>query len=180
MQLGISLALTLVTQFAWALNPTPPITERLLHSAWEGTFTALEGVSTPIRLVFLPELNAMGALQYFHRFPGTVSSEVLQANKACQFTPRALSVQSVSESVGRIFIFECVDNEDVEMQLEGDRNRKHLPPSFDVSELSLSPDGSSLLIVAHAAATTLIYHLQRQRLPSEIPSRQELRSWLNE
>src|SRR4051794_37768985 len=82
---------------------SPPVKERLLSSAWEGTFTslafsALEGVSSPIRLVFLPELNAKGELQYFHRLTGAVASEVLAADDACRLTPRALSMQPVSGS----------------------------------------------------------------------------------
>ena len=179
MRFGLSLAIMLVlSHFAWAESPTPSLKDQLLHSAWEGTFTPVKGASSPIRLVFLPELTAKGELQYFHRLTGAVASEVLTPDEACKLTPRALSVAPVAGSAGKISVFACVNDPEREDLLEHNRSRRSRA-TINVSEIKLSPDGNSLDIVARAAKIPLKYHLQKKPMPTETPSRQELRSWLD-
>jgi hypothetical protein len=151
----------------------------LQGTAWEGHFTTPGGLSSAIRLIFLPELNARGELQYFHRLMGRVAAEVLEADAACRFTPRALAVQPDSEWAGRISIFSCVDDEDIEMQLELEPQRESTA-SIEVSEISLSPDGNSLRIRAFLKGITLTYELQRHPMACDSISRQELRAWLQQ
>lgn len=87
------------------------ITQLLRGSARQGNFTALQK-TTSLRIVFLPELSADGALLYFHRLTGNVPTEIKDVDKPCEFTQRALKLESSSRpnsASGTISVFPCAD-----------------------------------------------------------------------
>lgn len=155
------------------------ILSQLQGSAWSGAFTTPLGVKSPIRLIFLPELNLKNDLQYYHRLMGTVTAELLAPDQACAFTPRTIKMQqSISGASGQISIFKCAADAQEEAERSADPNRSPLA-QVDVLEISISQDGRSLTIVAKASGVELTYRLTRQDLAHIKPSTEELKDWIN-
>jgi hypothetical protein len=157
------------------MNEEERITQLLRGTAWQGSFTAQTSplpITRPFRIVFLSELSADGALLYFHRLMGDVPAGI--EDKACEFTPRALKLETSSvpnSAVGTIFVFECAKSEAEESKLANSRTAKKTLKNV---KIFIEPDGA-LKIIAHIAVADVTYQLTRQAIP---PTNVALRSWL--
>jgi hypothetical protein len=137
----------------------------MTNSGWEGTFR-LGLVESPIRVAFLDDTSD-GTQYYFHKVLN--SSGLIDA--PCQFTPRAIRAR-------QLFIYPCATSEVEELSLERNPARK-ADLTLNLKEFTLSPDGSSLHIVALVGFVSVDYQLRRQPLaPETLESRASLRAWL--
>ena len=153
------------------------ITQLLRCTAWQGNFTALQKTG-PLRIVFLSELSADGALLYFHRLMGDGPTEIMGLDEACEFTPRALKLETSpapNSADGTISVFQCAGSETEESELETKINRPAIASVKNV-RISISSDENTLEIIAPIAGVDATYKLTRQRIPAK--AKAALRSWL--
>jgi hypothetical protein len=154
---------------------------QLRGTAWQGN-VAKSGVTCGIRIVFLSESPADGALLYFHKLMGDAPTLIKIDDKGCDHTPRALKLMPSSDpnsADGAISIFKCEDTEEDESKLEKQTNRHAIFPPRNAN-LSLSPDGNVLKIIVHFLSGDGTYQLTRQtQLTQQAPpTRDALKSWL--
>ena len=138
--------------------------DELAGTGWQGQFT-VNGIHQSIRIGFLRNLSS-GRLLYFHKITssGVVSEGLNAADASCQFSPRALSINSQSaDPVAQISVYSCASSAQEEVNLENAeaRSTKAVINVVDIN-LTRNGDKNSLEIVAEIIGNKVTYELSEQ------------------